>query len=105
MDREAMAHINSGLLLSHKREHIWASSNGMDEPRAYSTEWSQSEKQIWYTNIYIYMESRKTALMKCAGQQRRQTHREQTYGHGDGEEWRGGVRGKSNTATYITMWN
>ena len=32
------------------------------------------------------MESRETALMKCAGQQWRQRHREQTYGQGLGED-------------------
>ena len=31
-----------GLSLSHKKECIWVSSNEMDEPRAYYTEWSNS---------------------------------------------------------------
>ena len=50
------------------------------------SEVSQKNKYGILTYIYIYMESRETALMKCAGQQWRQRHREQTYGHGDGEE-------------------
>ena len=29
------------ILLRHKKEHIWVSSNKMDEPRAYYTEWIQ----------------------------------------------------------------
>ena len=33
------------LLLSHKKEHIWVSSNEVDEPRAYYTEWSKSERE------------------------------------------------------------
>ena len=43
------------ILLSHKKEHTWVSSHKVDEPRAYYTEWSQSERerQILYTNIYI----------------------------------------------------
>ena len=36
----------NGTLLSHKKEHIWLSSNKVDEPRAYYTELSKSEKQI-----------------------------------------------------------
>ena len=49
------------------------------------------------------MESRKMVLMKLfAGQQRRNRHREQTYGHGEmGGE--GEMYGESNMETYITM--
>ena len=47
---------SKGLLFSHKKEYIWISSNEADEPRAYYTEWSKSEreKQISYTNTYIW---------------------------------------------------
>ena len=49
------------------------------------------------------MESRKMVLKSLfAGQQGRNTHREQTYGHGE----RGGegeMYGKSNMETYITI--
>ena len=56
MDKEAMVHIYSGILLSHKKEHIWVSPNEVDEPRAYYTEWSKSEKekQLLYISAYIY---------------------------------------------------
>ena len=51
----------------------------------------------------IYMESRKMVLKNLfTGQQWRNRHREQTYGHGE----RGGegeIYGKSNMETYITM--
>ena len=42
--------------LAIKREHIWVSSNEVDEPRAYYTEWSKSErgKQISYINTYTW---------------------------------------------------
>ena len=55
MDKEAVIHTYDGILLSHKKEHIWVSSND-DEPRAYYTEWSKSEreKQISYMNAYIW---------------------------------------------------
>ena len=40
-----MVHIHNGILPSHKKEHIWVSSNEVDEPRVYYTEWSKSEKE------------------------------------------------------------
>ena len=50
-----MVHIYNELLLSHKKEHIWVSSNEVDEPRAYYTEWSKSQKdKILYVNTYIW---------------------------------------------------
>ena len=33
-----MVHIYNGLLLDHKKEHIWVSPNEVDEPSAYYTE-------------------------------------------------------------------
>ena len=45
MNKEAVLHIYNGILLSHKKEHIWGSSNEVDEPRAYYTKWSKSEKE------------------------------------------------------------
>ena len=52
MDKEAVVHVCYRILLSHKKEHIWVSPNEVDEPRAYYTEWSKSEreKQISYTD-------------------------------------------------------
>ena len=50
------------------------------------------------------MESRKMVPKNLfAGQQWRNRHREQTYGHGVGEEEEGEMYGKSNTETYITI--
>ena len=45
MDKEVVVHIPNGLLLSHKKEHIWVSSNEVDEPRIYYAEWSKSERE------------------------------------------------------------
>ena len=39
-------YINHRILFSHEKEHIWVSSNEVDEPRAYYTEWSKSEREI-----------------------------------------------------------
>ena len=52
-DKEDVVHIHNGILLSHKKEHIWVSSNEVDELRA---EWSKSEteRQILSTNAYVW---------------------------------------------------
>ena len=51
-----MVDIYNGMLLSHKKECIWVSSNELDEPRAYYTELSKSErqKQVSYMNAYVW---------------------------------------------------
>ena len=49
MDQEVVVHIHNGILLSYKKEHIWVSSNEMDEPGAYYIEWSKLERK---TQIY-----------------------------------------------------
>ena len=46
MDKEVVVHIENGILLSHKKEHIWVSLNEVDEPRTYYTEWGESERDI-----------------------------------------------------------
>ena len=55
MDRELVVHTYNAILLSHKKECIWVSSNEVDEPRTYYTEWTKSEreKQISFINAYI----------------------------------------------------
>ena len=55
MDKEVMVYIHNGILLSHKKDHIWVSSNEVGEPRAYLTEWGESERerQISHSNSYI----------------------------------------------------
>ena len=42
------------MLLSYEKGCIWVSSNEMDEPRTYYTEWSKSERErkILYINAY-----------------------------------------------------
>ena len=47
-DKEAVVRIYDGILLSHKKGHIWICSNEVDEPRAYYTEWSKKETDIAY---------------------------------------------------------
>ena len=56
MDKEAVVHIYNGILLSHKKDHIWVSSSEVDEPRDYYTQWSKSErvKQVLYINEHAW---------------------------------------------------
>ena len=56
MGKEVVIHIYNGLSLSYKKERIWVSSNEVNEPKAYYTEWSKSERerQILYINAYIW---------------------------------------------------
>ena len=63
-DEEIVVHIFNGLLLRHKKEHIWVNSNEVDEPRVCYAKWSKSEreKQISHVNG-IYMESIKMVLI------------------------------------------
>ena len=57
MDKEVVAHIHNGILLSYKKEHIWVNSNEVDETGTYYTEWRKSERetQILYIDAYRYM--------------------------------------------------
>ena len=57
MDKEVVVYIYNRILFSlYKKECIWVSSNKVDEPRAYYTEWSKSERerQILHINAYIW---------------------------------------------------
>ena len=56
MNKKVVVHIYYGILLSYKKECILVSSNEVDKPRAYCTEWSKSEreKQISCINTYIW---------------------------------------------------
>ena len=56
MDKEDVAHIYNGILLSHKKKWNWVIYSEVDGPRICHTEWSKSEreKQILYANAYIW---------------------------------------------------
>ena len=45
MDKEVVGNIHNGIVLSHKKEGIWVSSDEVDEPRTYYTDWSESERE------------------------------------------------------------
>jgi len=46
MDKEITIHVHNEILLGHKKECIWVSSDEVDEPKTYYTEWSESEREI-----------------------------------------------------------
>ena len=56
MDKKVVVHMHNGMLLSFKKKCILISSSGVDESRAHYTESSksESERQIWYINAYIW---------------------------------------------------
>ena len=56
IDKEDMAYIYNGILLSHKKEQNWLICNEVDGPRVCHREWSKSEieKQIPYANEHIW---------------------------------------------------
>ena len=55
MDKEDVAHIYNGILLSHKKEQKWVIFRDVDEPIECHMEWSKSEreKQILYIKAYM----------------------------------------------------
>ena len=56
MDKEDVAHIYNGILLSHKMNRNWVICSEVDGPRVWHTQWrkSEREKQIPYANTYIW---------------------------------------------------
>ena len=104
---ETLWYIYKGILLSHKKECIWVRSNEVDEPRAYDTEWSKSEreKQISYINAYIWNLERWyrwTYLQGCSGDADTENRHMDTEGRG-AEEREGRMNGDSHMETYTTI--
>ena len=56
MDKEVVARITQWNITQLKKEHMWASSNEVDETGAYYTERRKPERQtpILYINAYIW---------------------------------------------------
>ena len=51
--KDDIVHIYNGILLSHKKEHIWVSSTEVDEPRAcYRVSQEEKNKCSILMNIY-----------------------------------------------------
>ena len=104
MDTESVVHIYDRMLLSSKKEHIWVSPNEVDEPRAYCTEWSKSERetQILYTHACVWTAVRWCWSTVCRAAVETQTQRT-VSGHSVGG--RGWVNAESSmgTHTHVTQ--
>ena len=48
MDKESVVHIYNEILRSRKKEQNNTICSDVDEPKHYHTEWSQTQKKIWY---------------------------------------------------------
>ena len=72
MDKEDVAHIYNGILLSHKKKRNGGICTEVDGPRDCHTEWSKSgrEKQIPYANTYIWNLKKKEKERKCSEEPR-----------------------------------
>ena len=80
MDQGVMVHIHCGISLSHRKEHVWVSSDEVDEAGDYYTEWSESERQILYINMHIYGIWKMVMTTLHAREQKRHRCKEQTFG-------------------------
>ena len=103
MDEEVVVPIHNGILLSCEKECIWVCSNEVDEPRAYYTEWSTSERegQVSYINAYVRNLER-VSMTLHAGHRRRHEHKEQIFGCRGGRRGWDGLR-KQHWNIYITI--
>ena len=55
IDKEVVVHKHNGILLSHKEEPIWVSSDEVDEPRTIiQSEVSQKEKDKYHILTHIH---------------------------------------------------
>ena len=101
--KKLMIHIHNGILLSHKKGHVWVSSDEMDKSRAYYTEWSKSEReiQIVYTDAYIWNLERCYWWINFQGSNE-ETHMEniEIWRTGEGRGW---DYGESNMKIYNTI--
>ena len=66
MDKEEVAQIYNGMLLSHKKGKMCAICRDMDGPRDCHTERSKSEREKYCLNV----ESRKTVQMNLLEKQK-----------------------------------
>ena len=108
-DKEEVVHVHSGILLSHKKEHVWLSSNKVDEPRAYYAVMCVRKTQTNTVYQHTNMDSGKGALMSLsAGQQWTRRLREQTVdaGWGGGDSGKdGGSHGETHASPYAEWDN
>ena len=102
MDKEAAVHGYDGILLSYKKEYIWVSANEVDEPRAYYTEWSRSEREklILYVNPYMKNLERYHWWTYCQGSNGNADTENRLTDMGGEGEGEGGTNGESSVEAY-----
>ena len=98
--------MHNGILLRYIKEHIWVSSNKVDETGAYYTEWSKSERKtpIQYINA-IYTEFRKMVTMTLYARQQKGWCEELTHlkDPDAGRDW--GQEEKGTTEDETAGWH
>ena len=54
MDKEIVVHINNGMLLSHKKEHIWISCSEVDELELVIQSEVSQKKEKYHILMHVY---------------------------------------------------
>jgi len=100
MDKEIVVHIYNGILLSDKKRNAFESvlMRRMKLEPIIQSEVSQKEKHKHYSLMHNTKSRKKVLKNLFTGQQWRNRHREQTFGHGK-TGGQGEVYGKSNMET------
>ena len=97
-----MVHRHNGIFLHYKKEHIWLSSNEVDESGAYYTEWGkwERERQILYINAYIWNLERWYWQSYMQGNKGDPDIKDRLL---DSVEGKGGMIWEESTDTYVTI--
>ena len=106
MDKEVIVYIYSGILLNHKKECIWISSNEVDELGTYYIEWSKSkrERQISYIKAYIWnLEGWYWWICSQGNNGDTDIENRLTF-KGGGEEGKGEINGESSMGAYTLTY-
>ena len=107
MNEEDVIYIQNGILLHHKKERIWVSSSEVDEPRAYYTQWSESEreKQISYINACTWDLENWYWWTYLQGRKRGADVEKRDLGTQRGKERVGRVERVALTHTHYHVWS
>ena len=96
-----MIHIYNRILFSHKKEWTWIGFIEVDEPRAFYTEWSKSERKNKYSILMHKYEIKKNGLWTYLQGSNRDTENRLVDTAGEEE---GGTNSESSIETYISPY-